>query len=322
MIKLPKISIVTPNYNSSKYIEQTIQSVLGQGYPYLEYIVIDGGSTDRSVEIIKKYESELAYWISEPDSGHAHALNKGFAKATGDIMAWINSDDMYFPWTFKAISEIFNKYNDVFWIKGLHSKFSDNGILLSSNPVFKNIFDFAQKDYKWIQQESVFWTKDLWERAGGFINEEYKFMVDGELWTRFFLLEELWHVNIPLGGLRQHAGRRAPNNMDEVLNEMERCIDKMNLNLPKEITTTLSKINDRKSALKEYDVYIDKLKKRKSLKILPAFIYNRVLATIIKKKKILFKDSGDDEIERARHCYKTIHFSQTGFEKKVMLNDK
>ena len=96
----PKISIVTPNYNGVKYLEQTIVSVLNQNYPNLEYIIIDGGSTDGSVEIIKKYESKLSYWVSEPDMGLYHAIQKGFEKSTGEIMAWINSDDMYVKGSF------------------------------------------------------------------------------------------------------------------------------------------------------------------------------------------------------------------------------
>src|SRR5689334_14364587 len=97
-----KLSIVTPSFNQAQYLEETIKSVLDQAYPDLEYIVIDGGSRDNSVEIIKRYETHLAYWISEPDRGQTHAINKGLARATGDIVAYINSDDVYMPGAFEA----------------------------------------------------------------------------------------------------------------------------------------------------------------------------------------------------------------------------
>jgi glycosyltransferase involved in cell wall biosynthesis len=102
-----KISIVTACLNSVDYIEETIRSILNQNYPDLEYIIIDGGSTDGTIEVIKKYKSQLKYFISEKDLGHANALNKGFKVSTGEIMAYLNADDIYMPWTLKTISKIF-----------------------------------------------------------------------------------------------------------------------------------------------------------------------------------------------------------------------
>src|SRR5665647_1802387 len=121
----PKISIVTPSFNQGRYIEQTIQSVINQNYPNLEYIIIDGGSTDDTIEVIKKYEKHISFWISEPDKGQADAINKGFAKCTGDIFNWINSDDYYEPETFKKLSNLFTTHKAVNVVCGKEWAFND-----------------------------------------------------------------------------------------------------------------------------------------------------------------------------------------------------
>ena len=216
----PKISIVTVNLNNARFLEETIQSVLNQNYPNLEYIIIDGGSTDKSIEIIKKYEQRLAYWKSEKDEGYGHALQKGFEKSTGEIMAWLNSDDLYYPGSLFTAAEIFQARKEVKWLTGFPSWLSENGVRLGEMPNLENCYwkrryDFYLKYSRWsrirylggdylaIQQESTFWKRDLWEKAGGFVSPDYKLAVDTELWRRFFRHEKLHTVPALLGAFRE-----------------------------------------------------------------------------------------------------------------------
>lgn len=204
----PRISIITPVYNQAPYLEQTICSVLAQDYPNLEYIVIDGGSTDGSVDIIRKYADKLAYWVSEPDLGHADALNKGFAKSHGDIMGWLNSSDIYFPWTLSTVAQIFSDVVSAEWITGIASHFDTGLGPQNVVPAYWNRYDFLSGNYAWIQQESVFWRRSLWDAAGGRLDASIHYACDFELWLRFFEKAALFHVNTILAGFRFHEDQR------------------------------------------------------------------------------------------------------------------
>lgn len=256
MNNLPKISIVTPSYNQGQFLEETIKSVVNQNYPNLEYIIIDGGSTDNSLDILKKYENHLAYWVSEKDAGHGDALNKGFSKTTGEIMAWINSDDKYYPWTFQTVADVFSAFPDVNWITGKQSFYDTEGRLMDTRMVYKNIYDYLTGNYGWIQQESVFWRRPLWEKTGGYITEEYKLMVDGELWSRFFQYDDLWHVERVIGGYRKHETNRAKLFYEQVINDMETIISKMRTKLPKDVLDLGDELTKRKKFYKS----VEKLK--------------------------------------------------------------
>lgn len=178
----PKISIVTPSYNQGHFIEETILSVIGQHYPNLEYIIIDGGSTDNTVEIIKKYEKLITYWISEKDNGQAEAINKGFSMAKGQIFGWLNSDDMYLPGTLKYISEKLNIENkDLILGNCFHMKEGSEFGFGSNVQKSKEKYDIKVCDFA--IQPSSFWTKNAWQ-ATGQLTVKYNFVFDWEWFIR------------------------------------------------------------------------------------------------------------------------------------------
>lgn len=180
----PKISIVTPSFNQGQFLEQTILSVLGQNYPSLEYIIIDGGSTDSSPEIIRKYEKHLKYWISEPDKGQSHAINKGFEKATGDILSWLNSDDLLMPGVLNSIFKKFlNVQEGVFLGECIHIKENSDSIISWGSSVGKALNKEDLNVYDFIIQPSTFWTRDTWFKVGP-LKEYLHFAFDWDWYLR------------------------------------------------------------------------------------------------------------------------------------------
>lgn len=210
----PRITVVTPSYNQGRFLEETIRSVLLQGYPNLEYIVIDGGSTDQSVDIVRKHESHLAYWVSEPDRGQYDAINKGFARSTGEIMAWLNSDDVYCPWALHTVGQIFRSCGEVDWLTtSIPLTWSAEGIPCAARFVDNYTESSfargrnAQNDGRsrtWIMQEGTFWRRTLWDQSGGQLDASFAYAGDFELWTRFWQHADLVTVPVPLAGFRVH----------------------------------------------------------------------------------------------------------------------
>ena len=299
-MNLPKISIVTPSFNQAEFLEETIVSVISQNYPQLEYIVMDGGSTDGSVEIIKKYQKHISYWETIPDRGHAHALNKGFARSTGEVMAWINSDDKYFPWTFATIGEIYAQFPDILWTTGLHANFDRRGVLKggASNvrAIYKNVYSYLFKDFH-IQQESVFWHRKLWEMSGGYIDEGRKLMVDTELWCRFFIYTNLWHIDQVMGGYRSYGENRAHDatRVIQMQDDLDTSVSRLQKNLPPDIRQVADYIMQYKNDVQAHYEIIGRISQRirrnKLLQWLPQLYYDRVCNYLyrqaIEKEKVV-----------------------------------
>ncbi len=179
----PLISIITPSYNQARFLETTIQSVLAQDYPRVEYIIIDGGSDDGSAEIIQKYAERLAYWVSEPDQGQTDAINKGFARAQGNILAWLNSDDTYEPHALSEAVAYLQTHPEAGMVYGDTNFIDQHGHVIGP-------FNAQQTDYRrlrrggvYIPQQSSFFRADLWRQVGP-LDPSFYFAMDYDLWVR------------------------------------------------------------------------------------------------------------------------------------------
>ncbi len=225
---------MTPSLGQSGFLEDALRSVLDQDDPALEYVVADGGSTDGSVEIIRRHADRLAAWWSEPDEGHAAAVNRAFAQTSGEIMGWLNSDDRLLPRSLEIVRELFTRFPEVQWLtSGFPVMLDEAGRTVR----VARSHGFAREPYElglnglrsgsrlyFVQQESTFWRRELWDAAGGALDPGFEPAADFELWTRFFHHAELWTVDTVIGAFRVHGAQRTASQLDQYREKAERAL--------------------------------------------------------------------------------------------------
>jgi len=223
---LPKISVVTPSFHQAPFLEETIQSVLSQGYPDLEYIVMDGGSTDGSVDILRKYADRISCWVSEPDEGQSDALRKGFSRATGEVYSWLNSDDTLRKGTLRKVGEYFQRHPEVDLVYGnVDIVDASGGEMYTSYPML----DIRVLIYEnpFIPQQAMFWRRDLYDRVGG-VNPKLRFAMDFELAVRFLLGgARIGKIPEVLANFRIHPGAKSSTIRDVMQAEIDDVLSRL-----------------------------------------------------------------------------------------------
>lgn len=223
--RLPKFSIVIPSFNQGKFIEETILSVLDQDYPEKELIVVDGGSTDETLDVIRKYEDRIAFWVSEKDRGQAHAVNKGFAAATGDVFGWQNSDDVYLPGAFRKAAEelAIRPEGEIFYG---HIRYMDEAgrIMDENRAVPVRLFNLLY-DGSLVRNQAAFFRRSVWERTGG-LDEDFRFCMDREFFLRSAHLGVAFRlVREFLGAFRVHPDAKTGTLRGTRKTEDERLVE-------------------------------------------------------------------------------------------------
>lgn len=224
----PKVSIVTPSFAQGRYIEKTIRSILDQGYPNLEYFVQDGGSTDETIAVLKRYDQQLSGWVSKMDGGQSHAINRGFYRTSGEIMGWLNSDDLLLPGALACVVDYFNRHPDVDVVYG-------NRLLIDESDMEIGRWLMPCHDSKvlswvdYVPQETLFWRRRIWEKAGGQIDESFRFAMDWDLLVRFREAgARIAHIPRFLGAFRIHQHQKTCAAINEVgYKEMDRIRERV-----------------------------------------------------------------------------------------------
>jgi glycosyltransferase involved in cell wall biosynthesis len=220
-----KVSIITPSYNQASFLEQTMRSILDQGYSNLEYLLVDGASTDGSQEILKKYTGQLTWYVSEPDSGQAEAINKGFLRATGDIVAWLNSDDIYLPGTIEQVVSVFDQFPEVGLLYGDVLAINERGET-TNQLKYKDLTLSDLAAFHVIGQPSVFMRRDILEKVG-YLDDTYHFLLDHHLWLRIAQVTKIRHIPSMLSAARFHPESKNVSQAAEFSQEVFRILDWM-----------------------------------------------------------------------------------------------
>jgi glycosyltransferase involved in cell wall biosynthesis len=241
-----KVTIITPTYNQAEYIEQTILSVLNQNYKNIEYIIIDGGSNDGTIDIIKKYEDQLSYWISEKDNGQSHAINKGLKLATGDIVNWLNSDDWLEPNAINKIVNYFEKNEEIDIVFGnCNIVYPENDVSLYTAVPF-NPIDFSSRIS--VHQPSTFWRMELMNKIGS-VDESLHYCMDYDLWAKMLFTNKSGMLNEVLANFRRYPESKT-SHYEKVFFDYRKVISRLIFSLNKELYEKLKPLqlayNDEK----------------------------------------------------------------------------
>lgn len=204
MNKKPLVSIVTPSYNQVQYLEKTIVSVVNQDYPHIEHIVIDGGSTDGSIDIIKKYAHHLSFWKSEKDRGQTDAINQGFAIAKGEILSWLNSDDTLMPNAVSDAVNFFAAHSDVGMVYGDAHYIDEKSRVIGKFPAAQTDIKKLRNGYVHIPQQAAFFRKTIWDKVAP-LDETFFFAMDYDLWVRIASLSPISYIPILWANFRLHG---------------------------------------------------------------------------------------------------------------------